>query len=287
MKGGGIALVLWVVAAAAPLACAQEPIELVVPADQTLRFGEPFEVSVRLSAALREAAFDPAWLQPLLVEQSAPGGADAAGGTLWQCRVRAFAVGEVAIGRALDVTVPPGRAVRAQLLPVTLRVASVLPDPPGDYEWPGDVRELRRGSWWPYALVALAVAMGGALALRGRRAVPVAAPAPPPPVPAHEPVLAGLAALGDELDDLAFHTELVSLLRGYLARRYDLHADVRTSEELWQHHRAGGAELLRDCLWRCDLVKFACIAPPRDERERARQAAIGFVRHTASTTEAA
>lgn len=267
----------------ASMLTAQARLDLLVPGDQQLRFGEPFEVLVQVQKALQAAPFDAAWLRPLVVDEAESG---AARGATWRCRVRAFAVGDLTLGGDVDVVVAPGEVVRAQVPPVTLRVASVLPEPPGDYEWPGDVREPARGSWWPFVLVALALVGAGALALRGRQAVPATAPAAPPEVPPHQLVLAKFAALGDDLDDLAFHTELAALVRRYLALRYDLHADVRTSEELWTHHDRDGA-LLRDCLWRCDLVKFACLEPPRDERERARQAAIAFVRRTASPGEAA
>ncbi len=274
------------------MAVAQAQLEVFVPADQTLRFGEPFELSVVATRA-PGAVFDAGWLAPLVVENEGDtttrGVGPGADRLEWRCRVRAFAVGELTLGGVRDVTLQPGGAVlRAQLAPLTLRIASVLPAPPGDYEWPGDVREPRRGSAWPYVLIAVVMSLTGVLMLRARRRVsPAVLPIAAPEVPAPELALAGLAALGDELDDLTFHTELANQVRRYLARRYDLHAEVRTSEELWQHHATGGAEALRDCLWRCDLVKFANAAPPRDERERARRAAIEFVRCTAQTQGAA
>lgn len=275
---------------------AQARIDVFVPAGNELRFGEPFELQVQRAAPADATfeAFDAAVLGALELELEH---ADLTDGPLAdgsegrierrRYRARALAVGDVVIApfrtllRAAD-----GRVQTIVTDGITLRVASQLGDPAGDFEWPGDVREPSprpRWAWW-LAAGALAVVLFGVAAWRRQRRSPANAGAVPLPAEAEQSwpaqFAARLRALNDGLDDDAFHAQLVDVLRDYLHRRYDLRAEVRTSEELCSH-QTHGAQSLRACLSRCDLVKFARRAPPPPERERARQAALEFVAVTA------
>jgi hypothetical protein len=273
-------------------------VAVVVPAGQELAFGEPFALEVRISGLIHHVGeaiqgFDVQCLAPAqlqLRERTIEPGA----GTFTlpvtetlRYTARLFQSGEV--------TLPPpkvrmrgsdGKPREFTGEPVKLTLRSILPDPPGDIEWPGDVRDLPTASRWPWLLAALALVGLGVAGLLRRRALPVAVPVPAaaePPL--HEPVLAAIAALriadgADAAAITAFYTAIAELVRGYAGRRFRVVAFVRTSPELLRSVTVGNAPLA-SCLQACDLVKFAAVRPAAPAHEAARAAATQFVNEAA------
>lgn len=86
-----------------------------------------------------------------------------------------------------------------------------------------------------------------------------------------------------------FYYELSYIVRGYIERRFGLHAGHQTTEEFLvdlgrsntfaQSHRA----LLRDFLTAADLVKFARVEPSTDDVAAALSAARRFINQTTGT----
>ncbi len=92
-----------------------------------------------------------------------------------------------------------------------------------------------------------------------------------------------------------FYIQLSMIVRQYVARRFDLIAPLRTTQESMTEIQRSPTlpaevhEVLGGFLRTCDLVKFAQHSPPADEIEAALTAARGFVERTApkETREAA
>ncbi len=267
---------------------AQARVEIVVPDGGALRFGAPFALEVHRAApaGARFTAFEDRLLQPLVVERT---GATAAAGRLadgrpgtvevLRYRAQATAAGELRLPEFVCELVHDGGRVDAVRAAVpALTVASVLPEPPGTWEWPADVRDLPRAARWPWWLGGALLALGAYGFVRRRRLRPVVAPPGGPAAPSCD--RAALQALDALDDDGAFHAELAAILRDYVGRRYRVRAEVRTTEELARLVPSGG-ETLRLALGACDLVKFACVRRSPAERGAARDAALQFVRATA------
>ncbi|MCK5942559.1 MAG: hypothetical protein KAI24_11350, partial [Planctomycetes bacterium] len=144
-------------------------------------FGQAFEVVVE-----SERPFDAATLLPLVVEPVATSSEDGVERTRF--RARCYQLG------AVELPLEP---------PVTLQVATCLPDPPGELEWPSDGYMLRAAPtsrWLVAGLTALVLvfAFGWWSWLRRRSAVvPVDAAATTPMWDA----AAALAALACSSDD--------------------------------------------------------------------------------------
>lgn len=239
------------------------PAQQVTAPGEPIVFGEPFELVVAC-----EPAFDDAHLLPLQVEllsRVADGAREER-----RYRARCYELGEVTL--ALD---PPVRLV----------VASCLPDPPGELEWPGEGWDLPTQatmSLWPY--VALAGFLVGALVGFLRRK---------PAAIGEAPVVASdtwdaLQALQDlhasQLAAAAFYLELKAIVRKHCAQRFHLPAAVRTSEELMSA-LPNAKQALQPCLATCDMVLFGgAVAEPvrQDESQRgaAQDHAIRFVKLT-------
>lgn len=181
----------------------------------------------------------------------------------------------------------------AALPPLSLRVISLLTDPPGE---PRDIKPL--ADWprrpmttalWILAAVALIALLAGLAARRLRRR-PVTTPGPPP-APPHEVALLALAALRQRGWIAAglvepFYVEVSSIVRRYLEDRFHLHAPEQTTEEFIRS--ASGSRLLSldhqqlvtAFLEQCDLVKFARHRPGAVDMEAALAAAERLVRET-------
>jgi hypothetical protein len=245
-------------------------------------FGRPFELVVERAwpAAAAAQPFDEAPFHPLEVRLLDARVRLEGGLCVERRRYSAVALrsGEVAIGPfAVRSRGPDGQESGAGFAVPPLQLRSLLPEPPGDVEWPGDVRDAplpaRR---WPYVAAMSAVLLVAALRWRThrRRAAGPTAPAPA------ELARAALGALPvpDEGDAArqAFYAALAEIVRTCAGAAFAVRAEVRTSEELVAR-AARGALPLRRCLWACDLVKFAAGRPAAAERERAVAAAAEFV----------
>ena len=251
---------------------------------QGVSFGEPFMVTVeRLWALTEPEPFDDKALAPLSVQLEDVvqlGGS----GHPWtpikerrRYRARAYVVGEVRI--------PPiqfrHRDVVATCTPTPFVVRSVLPEPPGDIEWPGDIREWpQRDRWHWWLAVLLAALLAGVWWWRR----PVPAAVEPQRIlgpPVHELALAQLRALTPPPGAAvgAFYAALAEIVRVHTQRRFSLPAHVRTSHEIIAAVRLGTAPLQR-CLLACDLVKFGAFQPAQEAHAVALQQAEAFVMAT-------
>lgn len=231
-------------------------------------FGEAFELTITTAQP-----FDEARLLPLTVEllsRTPQGKAEQL-----RFRARCYELGQVIL------SLEP---------PQTLQVASCLPDPVGELEWPGDGWQLApsEGSMWllwgSFALVVAAACIW----LR-RRQTPIEAPAV---LAAAVPQWDALAALrelaGDGATDDAYYQQLKAIVRKHCAVRFHLPADVRTSEELLQA-LPKAQPTLQPCLRTCDTVLFggaaaADILQDVATRDGARDHAIQFVETTQSAS---
>ncbi|HET6204754.1 MAG TPA: hypothetical protein VFI25_18325 [Planctomycetota bacterium] len=171
----------------------------------------------------------------------------------------------------------------------TIEVASVL----GEGE--ADLRPLKAPIGappllWPW-IAGSALLLAGALLLlralrRRRRAAPAA-----PPVPPHERALRLLEelarrSLADPEAQKAFYYDLSMAVRDYIEGRFGLRAPERTTEEFLEEAAAfpgfalGQRRLLGSFLEACDLVKYACHLPTREEVRGALDGARRFVEET-------
>lgn len=257
-----------------PVAVAQEPlVTLSVPgASAALVVGEPFVVAVEVRGAAPRFEPVPTQWRPLVVEGVQQELA-ADGRTRFLVTVRSYRAGECDVG-PVQVGLGDGRTATSG--PLRLDLRSALPAPPGELEWPGDVRELP-GARWPWWLAALAA---GALvpALRWLRR-PRPLPMPALPTPLAPDIAARLAALAlpQQPDDWEpFCVAVKALLRTHLGAAHALRAEVATSEELLRSLAA--PKPLARCLATCDLVLFGAVRPALAASSAVREAALEFVR---------
>lgn len=246
-----------------------------------VRFGEPFALAIERSWPVdhEPEPFDDAVLLPLAVEllESRVEARRDRFVESRRYRAAAWVVGEV---RLTDVVVrsrdAAGVVASATVTPPPLAVASCLPTPPGEVEWPGDVRAARRpgrGLGW---LLAIGAALGGGLAfalLRRRRG----ALAPDEAAALQRTVAALSVPTGDDAAAVArFYLELARLVRRGAGARFHVAWQTRTTEEL-----AAAATTLRpqllDSLQPCDGVKYAAMRPAASAHERAKAAALAFL----------
>lgn len=248
-------------------------------------FGEPFAVTVQRTwtGGGELEPFDAKALAPLsvLLEEavSLPAPTPSTGAERRRYGARAYVVGEV---RIPAIEFRHGGKV-ATCTPAPLAVRSVLPEPPGDIEWPGDAREWPRSGSWHWWLAALLAALFGGVWWWRRPAPAAVEPERVREPPAHEVALAQLGALAlpgqhDAAVD-AFYVALAEIVRSHTQRRFSVPAPVRTSLEIIAAVRIGVAPLQR-CLVACDLVKFGAFRPAREQHAVALQQAEAFVMAT-------
>lgn len=207
--------------------------------DEPIVFGQPFELVVTAAPG-----FDAARLTPLVVELLDRSEAGAGSAVRYRYEARCYEVGDVTLA------IEP---------PVSFAVATSLPDPAGELEWPGDgwlVEPEKQSAWWPLWLGAALVAGSGAWFLRRRWNEDAA----PEAVPASVPTWDAAAALrelamptGDGYE--AFYRELKAIVRRHCVARFEVPAEVRTSEELLSVLPDAG-DRLQPCLSTCDLALF-------------------------------
>jgi len=195
-----------------------------------------------------------------------------------------------------DVTIPPvllvGRSIggsgklvtRSAAVPLT--VMPVLdPQAPGPPELP-DAPQPRRPAW-PTILLASLLALGLAGVFVRRRFAHRSSYAPRDESESgrftEEQALSQLEALraaSPTTDDerRTDRAAVAAVIRAYVAERFSIPAEVRTSEELVASASAARQDMLRCVLVPCDRVKFAAHMPSDGERVRGIEQAAAFVR---------
>jgi Domain of unknown function (DUF4381) len=139
--------------------------------------------------------------------------------------------------------------------------------------------------WWPWLLTGLPLGAAAALvAWRWRRR-----PAPEPSASEH--ALRDLEELSRLQPDTAsavhgMYTRLSEVLRHYLEKRFGLPATQRTTTEFFAALAKASPldesnqSILCEILKECDLAKFACLLPAKEECQRVLKQALEFVKRT-------
>ena len=145
--------------------------------------------------------------------------------------------------------------------------------------------------WVPWILLGLAVAaLCTALVWYFRRRKEVIIVRRQKPVPPYELAMQRLNALAEQKlaengHEKAYYTELVDILREYLAGRFGINAMEMTSPQIVKALRANAetrmsAEEMKPVLEIADFVKFAKVRPLPDDNARAFRRATDFVEST-------
>lgn len=255
--------------------------------------GEPFvaELTLVVPARAEVEAFDPTHVWPVsLVVVATPGQSATGSGPfatfVHRYEARAFAAGERTFAPIpLRVRTDSGETILT-VTPPPLRVRSILPEPPGAFEWPGDVMDLPRRSWrWWLGGAAAVFVLGTAWWwLRPRSAAAALPNVEPSPHAVASARIAALALPEAGGDALPFYTQLATIVRDHAAAAFAVPAARRTTDELVAGLPLGAAPAAA-CLRACDLVKFASTLPTLAAHEEARAAALAFVRATSPAAE--
>lgn len=177
----------------------------------------------------------------------------------------------------------------------TLRSPPVKMDVQGPDPKSGDVRDIKEPFQPPlWAVMSLTLIVLLTLGLAGYEAWQLLRPKASaqnrtagPPKPAHEEALEQLEALaGLTVPDRQSYERCAEILRVYLERRFGIPALMLTTTDLLKMMRQAEIDrpvvgLMRDLLNRCDLVKFAKLAPEGPEYRQDIAAAIQIVKATA------
>lgn len=228
-----------------------------ITAPSEVRFGAAFELQVEA-----EGDFDAAALTPLVVDVLER--TRSVGGERVRLRARCYELGEVRLG---------GQP------PLTLRVTSALPAPPGELEWPtnGYGLEAPTTSRWLVAGMTAALVVAVYLVSRRRRVADALRPAD------EGQRWSAAAALRDldvrREDPVAVLLAVKAILRRHVRERFDVPAEVRTSEELLVALPMAG-EALRPCLSDIDLALFSRLPAVAGGPTRSRDRALAFVQAT-------
>lgn len=268
---------LLLVAAAAPATAQSVVLQRGSPAG-ALRVGAPFELEVlaRWPAGEAPLELDGEQLAPLHVDAIAREAVD--GAITWRATVRSYVAGELVLAPVVLQFQHAGGARPVASAPLALAIASSLPQPAGELEWPGDVRERPRGvATWSRLAGGLLLLLGTMAWWRRRRGGPlpaVVATAATTPVDLAArlrelPLPADRAAL------VPFCQQVKALLRQHVHVRHRVAADVATSEELCRLPRIGTA--LQPCLQVVDWVLFAAAEPAPVVLHELRDAAVRCV----------
>jgi len=255
-----------------------------------LRFGDAFELLVRVELARQEAcdalptaAFLPLQVELLSVSDASPAPAGAT--QLWRYRAVATHLGPLAERQlAVPVRTADGTQRELSLRLPPLQIASVLPEAPGELEWDLPLRALPAARW-PWLLGVLVLVLSGTLWF-WRRKTAQFEPQIEPPVTAPREAAAAVAlralqdlplpASGDAAAADAFAGALVAILRRFLADHSGMPADARTTDELARLWPVAETPLPQ-CLALCDCVRFAALCPPPDQLAAAVAAATSAV----------
>lgn len=267
---------LLLVTAAAPAIAQSVVLQRGAPGE-ALRVGAPFELEVLARWVAGEAPLelDGKQLAPLHVETIVREAVD--GAITWRATVRSYVAGELVLAPVVLQFPRAGGAKAVASAPLVLAIASSLPKPPGELEWPGDVRERPRGVGpWPWLGLAV-VALGTMAWWRRRSAAPQAAVVVTPATTPDD-LAARLRELPLPTDRAAlvpFCQQVKSLLRQHVHVQHRVAADVATSEELCRLPRVGAA--LQPCLQVVDRVLFAAAEPAPVVLQELRDAAVRCV----------
>lgn len=250
---------------------------------QEVVFGQPFALEVVRSWPLghEPEPFDDALLLPLAVElqtSRVDAGRDAFVETR-RYRAVAYALGALRLPPlAVRSRAPDGAVATATADIPVLAVASCLPEPAGDVEWPGDVRDARPsglGQGILEAVVAAVLGIAGLALWFGRRRTHVRTAEDAAALRAAIAALP-LPAESDPAAVTAFYVELARLVRSRVGTRLQRRVDARTTEELVALAAAVRAELGAS-LAPCDRVKFAAARPGAAAHAEAKALALAFV----------
>ena len=156
-----------------------------------------------------------------------------------------------------------------------------------------DIRDIKglvplpHNLWWLGGLLLLIAAAAAIFWFRKRRRATTLAEAVAAPSP-YEAAIRALRQLREENPTVeVFYTRLSDIVRRYLEDQMGLRAPERTTEEFLyevsRDHALAGEhrELLGAFLQESDLVKFARFRPQEEDRQRAFEAAEGFIKETA------
>jgi hypothetical protein len=242
------------------LACYLPAQQVTLPRDPIV-FGDAFELTVTA-----RAEFDPGRLSPLVVEllDRTPAGTS----QQWRFRARSYQVGEITL--SLDP-------------PVKLTIATSLPDPAGELEWPSEgwLIEPKQSFLW-LGIGLLGVVATFLLWLRFLRVAPVA----PVKTAAVEnrPQWDALTALRELLPPNSgsyesYYQQLKAIVRRHCHVRFRVPADVRTSEELVLT-LPNVQPTLQPCLSACDVALFGGEYGSGQNHQDAKDQAIAFVAAT-------
>lgn len=148
-------------------------------------------------------------------------------------------------------------------------------------------------NWWLWSAIAAVVLGGIILLIYLLRKKPVQQPLPVSTrtLLPHEKVLEQLAELGRKKPWLhgelkEYHISLSTILRGWIAGRYNVHAQEMTTGEIIMRLRGIGADpsavmVLTRVLRTADMVKFAKGIPDNQANEECLQLAMNYVQATA------
>ena len=223
---------------------------------------------------------------------------------VWKLRIAAFEPGTVTLqplGARVDSI---GRSdagkvasLRIATPEVAVTIESVITDPDAGFlDYAGPV-PLVRTVWWRVALASAAIIalIGAAIVLLRRRRERALQPVPPPPPrPAEIVAREAIAQLvGEKLllrgEYKSHFARLSEIVRGYLEARFHILALERTTTELvpelaqalgHRDPRLEIAEMARELLDTCDLVKFAKHTPSSTASQATLNQSLALIERT-------
>ena len=206
-----------------------------------------------------------------------------------------------------DLSIPPlqvratlddGRTLLVQLSEIPIVVASLLDDTVDAGQQLRDIEEPLDPpiptSWKLGTLAAALLAVGAFIWWRRRSIQRTTAPEPVPTVPPGEAAIARLDALSqsgllDSGQHKQLYFELSAILREYIERRFSIQAQEQTTSEFFEALRTHNVftqpqqSLLREFLFRADLIKFAELAATPQQCLEATESCRAFIVETAAS----
>lgn len=210
-----------------------------------------------------------------------------------------LSVGELTVPRLhARATLEAGRTSSVEIGETPVTVTSLLPE---EAEAEPELRDIEDPldppipTWWTLTAVAvILVLIGGAVWWWRRPKTAVLTPAPPRVAP-NIAALARLDQLGESgLLDIGRHQELYfelsDALREYIERQFSIQAQEQTTAEFLEALRGsntfntGQRSLLREFLFRADLIKFAKLSASPDQCLQAVESCRAFIVETAAAS---
>jgi hypothetical protein len=195
-------------------------------------------------------------------------------------------------------TLEGGRAFSVEIAETPVSVTSLLPE---ETQAAPELRDIEDPldppipTWWKLAALGIVLALIAGVTWWWRRPAPPSLSAPPPPVAPNVAALARLDQLGESgLLDVGRHQELYfelsDILREYIERQFSIQAQEQTTAEFFEALRGGNTfttgqrSLLREFLFRADLIKFAKLAATPDQCLQAVESCRAFIVETAAAS---